>query len=92
MTRAPLEKQIKPLFELKVRLTPELELREYVYNYDTPISICDRMLKQQLDVGHLPTQAQPTRVQLQSILEKPQRKMLQQMIEEQINTYIVQLT
>ena len=69
MTRESHDNKMKPLFEIKVKLTSELELKEYLYNYDTPISICDRILKQQVNIdGSL--------IELHSILGKPDRKIL----------------
>ena len=70
------ESQQKQLFELKIKLRDDLHITEKVFNYDTPITICDRMLK---DYHEL------------TILNKDQRKMLQNHIEFEVNGYIKRL-
>ena len=70
------ESQHKQLFEIRVKLTDEMHITEKVFNYDTPITICDRMLKEHQEL---------------TILNKDQRRMLQNHIEFEVNGYIKRL-
>ena len=70
------ESQHKSLFQIKIKLKEDLHIMEQVFNYDTPITICDRMLKEN---------------QALTILNKEQRKLLQNHIEFEVNAYIKSL-
>ena len=72
-----IEQTLKPLFEVKVKLTESLIVSETVFKDDTPITICDRLVsKNQRHLGHL---------------QKETRKLLQQYIEFEVNSYVKQL-
>ena len=74
MTR---QSQPKALFSIHIKLSDELSVREDVFSSDTPITICDRMIK-----------CNPTEL---NILSKEHRKMLQNQIELEVNNYIKNL-
>ena len=81
MNKDPLDKPA--LFDIQIKLSDELFLFEKVFNHDTPITICDRLLRQNVRLhGGKP-------VLLSTILsQKHHRKLLQAEIEKQVNTYI----
>ena len=70
------ESQHKQLFEIKIKRKEDFDIIVKVFNYDTPITICDRMLKDHQEL---------------TILNKDQRKLLQNHIEFEVNGYIKRL-
>lgn len=72
-----IETTLKPLFEVKVKLSESLVVSETVFKDDTPITICDRLIqKNQKHLGHL---------------QKETRKLLQSYVEFEVNSYVKQL-
>ena len=65
------QNQVKPLMQLDIRITDALYRSVEVFPYDTPITVCDRLLKQYLNGKPLFTY----------LSDKKQRKALHELIE-----------
>ena len=85
MSRLPQDGRQKALFEIKLQLSDDLCVYTDVFNYDTPITVCDRALKQLVPING-------KQVPLSTVFSsKNLRRALHAMIDQSVNGQIEQL-